>query len=88
MSGRPNPDQVAQLRAALAEVSKETLEIESIKKELSHRELRLECAQQRLEKAAREVKQLLDAMDCGPNSNTGSFQRMTALLTMLISPQK
>lgn len=83
MSGMPNIPQIRELHAALAEISKEREEIRSAQNSLRHYETVVSCASERLAKQLQKARDLLDAMDCGPNGNAGSENRMIALLTGL-----
>lgn len=85
MSGVPNVQQIRELRRALAEIEKEQKDIQQAQDELRHRETIISCANQRLAKQRKTVRELLDAMDCGPNGNYGSENRMIAMLTGLVS---
>lgn len=83
MSGVPNMPDIALLRDALAEINKERAAIEKAGEDRAHCDLRIDQAQQRLAKAEKEMRRLMDAMDCSSTGNHGYPNRMIALLTGL-----
>jgi hypothetical protein len=85
VSGAPNWSQIRELREALAEVSKETETIARAEEILDTQRFAISCASERLQKQRAKVCELMKAMDCEPNGNMGSENRMLALLTGLLS---
>lgn len=83
MSGVPNMQDIALLRDALEEINKERANIEKASADRSHCDLRIDQAQQRLVKAEREMRRLMEAMDCTSPGNHGYSNRVIALLTGL-----
>lgn len=85
MSGQPNVDQVDKLRAALARRAKDLSTYNEARNVVERHEIVRDGARIRMQMVEKEIDELLAAMDCGPNGNSGSFQRQLTLLTELIS---
>jgi chromosome segregation ATPase len=89
MSGAPNAEQIGRLREVLRKAADERKEIEQAESERSRADLKIDSAKHRLDKLEREARELLKAMDCGPDGNAGSGSRQLVLLSALVmQPEK
>jgi hypothetical protein len=83
MTGQPTPEKISKLRELLLKIAEERKALSEARSQINRHELVASCAEQRLVTAVQAVRVLLDAMDCGPDGNHGSEQRMVDLLTAL-----
>lgn len=73
-------EDIAALRKALEEYRKESEAISSAQKQLAHYELVIDQAAQRRTTADRQIRALMEKMDCASPGNAGYENRLLVLL--------
>lgn len=83
MSGKPNPEQIEQLRVAATEIARLGDEIARLDGVIADASLTRENARHERVKRQREVLTLLDSMDVAANHNFGWEARVVYFLSTL-----
>lgn len=84
MSGKPNANQVDELKRYLEVMNEAADRVARIKPELEQKKADLEAEERRFQGARLEVWKLLSAMDCESSGNAGWRERFEAFLRLIV----
>ncbi len=83
MSGKPNPNQIGELRQAAALVREQDIEAARLQAVIAESQKKLEAVKESRGRNAEQVVKLLTVMDCASSGNFGWEARIVWLMAEL-----